>query len=43
MDLYEYQGKRLFAAAGLPVPEGARVTSSHAGRRMAGQLGVPVV
>ncbi|HSL96284.1 MAG TPA: ATP-grasp domain-containing protein [Thermoleophilia bacterium] len=43
MDLYEYQGKRLFAAAGLPVPEGARVTSAHAGRRMAGQLGVPVV
>jgi succinyl-CoA synthetase beta subunit len=43
VDLYEYQGKRLFAAAGLPVPEGARVTSAHAGRRMAGQLGVPVV
>ncbi len=43
MDLYEYQGKRLFAGAGLPVPEGARVTSAHAGRRMAGQLGVPVV
>jgi succinyl-CoA synthetase beta subunit len=43
VDLYEYQGKRLFAAAGLPVPEGARVTSAYAGRRMAGQLGVPVV
>ncbi|MEE4274375.1 MAG: ADP-forming succinate--CoA ligase subunit beta [Thermoleophilia bacterium] len=43
MDLYEYQGKRLFAAAGLPVPESARVASAHAGRRMAGQLGVPVV
>lgn len=43
MDLFEYQGKRLFAAAGLPVPESARVTSSYAGRRMAGQLGVPLV
>jgi len=43
VDLYEYQGKRLFAAAGLPVPEGARVASAHAGRRMAGQLGIPVV
>ncbi len=43
MDLYEYQGKRLFAGAGLPVPDGARVTSAPAGQRTAEQLGLPLV
>jgi succinyl-CoA synthetase beta subunit len=43
VDLYEYQGKQLFARFGIPVSEG-RLAASHAEARAAAQeLGGPVV
>ncbi len=43
MDLYEYQGKELFARFGIPVSEGRFVTSAADARQAAQELGGPVV
>ena len=43
MDLYEYQGKELFARFGIPVSEGRLATSPEEARRAAEELGFPVV
>jgi len=43
MDLLEYQGKQLFAKAGVPVPEGRYAETPEAAREAAGELGFPVV
>jgi succinyl-CoA synthetase beta subunit len=43
MDLLEYQGKQLFAKAGVPVPEGRYAESPEAARAAAEELGFPVV
>ncbi|MGN6378631.1 MAG: ADP-forming succinate--CoA ligase subunit beta [Gaiellales bacterium] len=43
MDLYEYQGKQLFARFGIPVPEGVAVDTPEQARTAAEQLGAPVV
>src|SRR3954465_2886305 len=43
VDLYEYQGKQLFARFGIPVSEGALATSPAEARQAAEQLGGPVV
>ena len=43
MDLYEYQGKELFARAGIPVSEGRVATSPEDGRAAAAELGGQVV
>src|ERR671917_621762 len=43
MDLYEYQGKELFARFGIPVSEGRLATSPEEARRGAGGDGGPVV
>src|SRR5919204_1834672 len=43
MDLYEYQGKQLFARVGIPVSEGRLVTSPTEARAAAQELGGPVV
>ncbi len=43
MDLYEYQGKQLFARAGIPVSEGRLATSPEEARAAAEELGGPVV
>ncbi len=43
MDLYEYQGKQLFARFGIPVPDGVAVDTSGQARTAAEQLGLPVV
>lgn len=39
MDLFEYQGKQLFAAQGIPVPEGAPATTPAEARAAAEKLG----
>ncbi|HJS70195.1 MAG TPA: ADP-forming succinate--CoA ligase subunit beta, partial [Gaiellaceae bacterium] len=43
MDLYEYQGKQLFARAGIPVSEGFVATSPAEARAAADELGGQVV
>ena len=43
MDLYEYQGKQLFAKFGIPVSEGRVATTPEEARRAAEELGGPVV
>ncbi len=43
MDLYEYQGKQLFARFGIPVSEGRLATTPAEARRAAEELGGPVV
>lgn len=43
MKLHEYQSKRLFAAHGVPIPDGDVATTSQEARRIAEKLGGPVV
>jgi succinyl-CoA synthetase beta subunit len=43
LDLYEYQGKQLFARYGIPVSEGRFVTTPQEARAAAEELGGPVV
>lgn len=43
MDLYEHQGKELFAKAGIPVAEGVVAFTVDEARTAAEQLGTPVV
>ena len=43
MDLYEYQGKELFHAHGIPVSDGRLATSPGDARSAAEELGLPVV
>jgi succinyl-CoA synthetase beta subunit len=43
VDLYEYQGKELFAKAGIPVSEGRLAESPEAAREAAEEVGGPVV
>src|SRR3977135_2074221 len=43
MDLYEYQGKELFRAFGIPVSEGRLATTPEEARQAAEELGGPVV
>jgi succinyl-CoA synthetase beta subunit len=43
MDLYEYQGKQLFARFGIPVSEGRVATTPEEARAAAEELGGPVV
>lgn len=43
MDLFEHQGKELFAQYGLPVPTGEVVFSAHEAAEAADRLGFPVV
>ncbi len=43
MDLYEYQGKELFAKYGIPVSEGRLAVTSAAARAAAEELGGPAV
>jgi succinyl-CoA synthetase beta subunit len=43
LDLYEYQGKQLFARYGIPVSEGRLATSPEEARSAAEELGGPVV
>ena len=43
MDLYEYQGKQLFARAGIPVSEGRLATTPAEARKAAEELGGQVV
>jgi len=43
LDLYEYQGKELFASFGIPVSEGRLATSPAEARGAARELGCPVV
>ena len=43
MDLYEYQGKDLFARVGIPVSEGRLALSPEEARQAAEELGGPVV
>ena len=43
MDLYEYQGKQLFARFGIPVSDGVVATTPEEARKAAEQLGGPVV
>ena len=43
MDLYEYQGKQLFARFGIPVSEGRLATSPDEARAAAEEIGGPVV
>ena len=43
MDLYEYQGKDLFARVGIPVSDGRLATSPEDARKAAEELGGPVV
>jgi succinyl-CoA synthetase beta subunit len=43
VDLYEYQGKELFARAGIPVSQGRLATTSGEARQAAEELGGPVV
>ena len=43
LDLYEYQGKELFARYGIPVSEGRLATSPEEARAAAEELGGPVV
>jgi succinyl-CoA synthetase beta subunit len=41
--LHEYQSKRLFAKFGVPIPKGDVATTSEEARRIAAELGGPVV
>ncbi len=43
MDLYEYQGKQLFARFGIPISEGRFATTPDEARTAAQELGGPVV
>ena len=43
MDLYEYQGKQLFAKFGIPVSDGRLATTPAEARAAAEQIGSPVV
>src|SRR3954467_12107135 len=43
MDLYEYQGKQLFAKFGIPVSEGRVATTPEEARKAAEEIGGPVV
>ena len=43
MDLYEYQGKQLFARFGIPVSDGLVATTPEEARAAAEQLGDPVM
>src|SRR5437773_11345001 len=43
MDLYEYQGKELFARFGIPVSEGRLATTPDEARAAAEELGTQVV
>ena len=43
MDLYEYQGKELFARYGIPVSEGRLATTPEEARAAAEAIGTPVV
>ena len=43
MDLYEYQGKQLFARFGIPVSDGRLATTPEEARAAASSLGGPVV
>jgi succinyl-CoA synthetase beta subunit len=43
VDLYEYQGKQLFARFGIPVSDGVVATTPDEARKAAEQLGGPVV
>jgi len=43
VDLYEHQGKELFARHGIPVGEGRLATSADEARQAANELGGPVV
>jgi succinyl-CoA synthetase beta subunit len=43
LDLYEYQGKQLFARFGIPVSEGRPATTPEEARAAAEELGGPVV
>jgi succinyl-CoA synthetase beta subunit len=43
MDLYEYQGKRLFAEAGIPVARARLATSIAEAREVAREIGLPLV
>src|SRR6188472_3949748 len=43
MDLYEYQGKQLFARFGIPVSEGKLATTPEEARAAAEELGGQVV
>jgi succinyl-CoA synthetase beta subunit len=43
VDLYEYQGKQLFARAGIPVSDGRVATTAEEARAAAEELGGPVV
>ena len=43
MKLHEYQSKRLFAAHGVPIPRGDVATTPEEARRIAEELGTPVV
>jgi succinyl-CoA synthetase beta subunit len=43
VDLYEYQGKQLFARFGIPVSEGRLATSPEEARAAAEEIGGPVV
>jgi succinyl-CoA synthetase beta subunit len=43
VDLYEYQGKQLFARFGIPVSEGRLATTPSEARAVAEELGGPVV
>ncbi|MCK4451304.1 MAG: acetate--CoA ligase family protein, partial [Anaerolineae bacterium] len=43
MKLHEYQSKRLFAAHGVPIPPGDVATTPEEARRIAEELGTPVV
>ena len=43
MKLHEYQSKRLFAKFGVPIPKGDVATTPEEARRIATELGGPVV
>jgi succinyl-CoA synthetase beta subunit len=43
VDLYEYQGKQLFARFGIPVSDGVLAATPQEARQAAEQLGGPVV
>ncbi len=43
MKLHEYQSKRLFAAHGVPISEGDVAITAQEARRIAKELGVPVI
>ena len=43
MKLHEYQSKQLFAQHGVPIPKGSVATTPQEARRIAEELGCPVV